>query len=99
MDEDDITDCDSSSITARLDNDGSLIALYSIDILSMSSKKNANDSFNEALIVYKANETGETKREIVYGPAMYSPTAKSEWFHSFKWHYPDQVLENKGKNP
>ena len=51
---------------------------------------------NEALIVYKVHDNGDTKREIIYGPYLYAPSAKSEWFHQFKWHFPDQVLENKG---
>ena len=59
-------------------------------------KQKTKIATNEAMICYKTNENGITKREILRGPMLYSPSAPSEWFHQFKWHYPEQVMENKG---
>jgi hypothetical protein len=43
----------------------------------------------EIVVVYRQDESGCTKRDLVRGPCLYMPKTQSEWIHEFCWTGPD----------
>jgi len=56
-----------------------------------------NLNANEALVTYRESK-GEITREVVAGPALFTPQAASEWVHQFVWHGNDPSLHKHGVN-